>query len=229
MCGSRVSLSRCDAALTPAPQTGKLRSPLVPALRLPFSVSIPDPRETAQAALEPGERLVWVGQPEVARLAWRDFDLKHWLRSAPAAAVAVILLWQAAAEPADSIFTWLYPLAALAALFVAVWPLMAPLRAARAARQTVYAVTDRRVFILETYPREHVRSFPPEELEEPQWRDRGDGRGDVSFAPVIELERTRQGQRSRLRKATFFSIPEPARVAREIGGLKARAAAGRRA
>lgn len=192
-------------------------------------MSNPDPRETAQAALEPGERLVWVGQPDVASLAWRDFDLKHWLRSAPAAIVAVILLWQALSGSAGRVLTWLYPLAAIVALFVAVWPLIAPLRAARAARQTVYAITDRRLFIREASPRERLRSFPAEELEAPQWQDRGKGRGDVSFAPVIEWEQTRQGQRTRLRQATFFAVAEPQRVAGEIAKLRSRAAAGRRA
>src|SRR3546814_10041756 len=59
-----------------------------------------------------------------------------------------------------------------------VWPLAGPLRAARGARHTVYAITDRRLFILELYPRRRLRSFAPAELEAPRVQDRGKGRGE---------------------------------------------------
>src|SRR3546814_1139975 len=72
-------------------------------------------------------------------------------------------------------------MAAIVALCVAVWPLAGPLRAARGARHTVYAITDRRLFILELYPRRRLRSFAPAELEAPRVQDRGKGRGDVIF------------------------------------------------
>src|SRR3546814_4836273 len=87
------------------------------------------------------------------------------LLAAPAALVAAILVWNAVAGGFAKLLDYLFVLAAIVALCVAVWPLAGPLRAARGARHTVYAITDRRLFILELYPRRRLRSFAPAELE----------------------------------------------------------------
>ena len=218
-----MSFCRQIAALTPAPQTGKLRAGTPSPVRLPSSVSIPDPRDTASTALEPGETLVWAGRPDAALLAWRQFDLKAFLLSTPAAIVAVILIWQAAAGGFSHILDYLFVLAAIAAAFVAALPMVALLRIVRRARSTVYAVTDRRIFILELFPRRRLRPFASADIETPRVRERGNGRGDVIFGWGVELEQTRQGGRTRLREATFFGIADPQQAAAQIAKLKSRA------
>src|SRR3546814_5681409 len=77
---------------------------------------MPDPEETARAALEPGESLVWAGRPDVAPLEWRQFDLKASLLAAPAALVAAILVWNAVAGGFAKLLDYLFVLAALVAL-----------------------------------------------------------------------------------------------------------------
>src|SRR3546814_3565431 len=129
------------------------------------------------------------------------------LLAAPAALVAAILVWNAVAGGFAKLLDYLFVLAAIVALCVAVWPLAGPLRAARGARPTVYAITDRRLFILELYPRRRLRSFAPAELEAPRVQDRGKGRGDVIFGWAVAMEQTRQGLRNRLREATFVGGP----------------------
>src|SRR3546814_3428195 len=98
---------------------------------------MPDPEETARAALEPGESLVWAGRPDVAPLAWRQFDLKASLLAAPAALVAAILVWNAVAGGFAKLLDYLFVLAAIVALCVAVWPLAGPLRAGPGARPKI--------------------------------------------------------------------------------------------
>src|SRR3546814_19891621 len=93
---------------------------------------MPDPEETARAALEPGESLVWAGRPDVAPLAWRQFDLKASPLAAPAALVAAILVWNAVAGGFAKLLDYLFVLAANVALCVPVLPPAGPLQIGRA-------------------------------------------------------------------------------------------------
>src|SRR3546814_12148967 len=101
------------------------------------------------------------------------------LLAAPAALVAAILVWNAVAGGFAKLLDYLFVLAAIVALCVAVWPLAGPLRAAPGARQPVYAITDRRLFLLELYPPPPPRSFAPSDLGAPPAPEPGQGRRAV--------------------------------------------------
>src|SRR3546814_12213328 len=100
------------------------------------------------------------------------------LLAAPAALVAAILVWNAVAGGFAKLLDYLFVLAAIVALCVAVWPLAGPLRAARGARTPVFAITDRRMFIPAPTPRRRRRSFAPPELAAPREPATGRGRGE---------------------------------------------------
>jgi hypothetical protein len=185
-----------------------------------------DPLEIARQELQPGERLVWAGRPgPAAQPAWRLDRTSLVIAAAPFFA-ALVLLWMAATTSGGS-GALLYLGAAIALLCIALSPLAALWRAARRVQRTVYAITDRRLLVLPGGSSREARSFPPEDLDDPEVRERGDGRGDVIFATVPEIRQTRQGRQTRLAEAAFTDIADMQRVAREIAKLKARAPAER--
>src|SRR3546814_6932993 len=61
------------------------------------------------------------------------------------------------------------------------WLLAAPLAARRAAGSTVYAVTDRRLLILEGWPTVRQRAFAPAELDDIMVSPAARGRASVVF------------------------------------------------
>jgi hypothetical protein len=185
-----------------------------------------DPRDIARRALQPGEHLVWAGRPgPAAQPAWRLDRTSLVIAAAPFFA-ALVLLWMAATTSGGS-GALLYLGAAIVLLCIALSPLAVLWRATRLVRRTVYAITDRRLFVLSGLRGREPRSFPPEELDDPQVRERGDGRGDVIFATVPEIRQTRQGRQTRLAEAAFTDIADVQRVAGEIAKLKSRAPAER--
>jgi len=182
--------------------------------------SADNPLDIARAALEPGERLVWAGRPgPAAQPAWQ-LDPTSLMLAAVPLCVALFLLWQAFTAP-DGPVDLIYLGGGVVMLCVGLSPLATLWRAARRVRGTVYAITDRRLFILAGGPRRPPRSFVPEEPEEPRVRDRGDGRGDVTFGTLAELRQTRQGRQTRLAQAAFTDIPDAPQVAGEIARLRA--------
>jgi hypothetical protein len=185
-----------------------------------------DPRDIARRALQAGEHLVWAGRPgPAAQPAWQ-LDRTSWLIAAGPFLAAVFLLWQAV-DSAGSLAALLFLGAGIVMLCIALSPLAAVWRAVRRVQRTVYAITDRRLLVLPGGSSREARSFPPEDLDDPEVRERGDGRGDVIFATVPEIRQTRQGRQTRLAEAAFTDIADMQRVAREIAKLKARAPAER--
>jgi hypothetical protein len=183
-----------------------------------------DPRDIARRALQAGEHLVWAGRPgPAAQPAWR-LDRTSLLIAAAPFFAAVFLLWQAV-DRAGSLAALLFLAAGIVMLCIALSPLAALWRAVRRVQRTVYAVTDRRLLVLPGGSGRALRAFPPEDLDDPEVRERGDGRGDVVFATVPEIRQTRQGRQTRLAEAAFTDIADVQRVAREIANLKSRAPA----
>jgi hypothetical protein len=181
--------------------------------------SADNPLDLARAVLEPGESLVWAARPgPAAQPAWR-LDRASLLLAAVPLGAALFLLWQAVTASGGP-GGWLYLGGAVVLLCIALSPLATLWWASRRIRGTIYAVTDRRLFVLAGGPRRSLRSFAPEELEEPRVRDRSDGRGDVIFGTLAELRQTRQGQQTRLAQAAFTDISDAPQVAGEIARLR---------
>lgn len=180
-----------------------------------------DPLRVAATELAPGERLVWADRP--APSARR----RRWLVPLFALALAgVAAFWTLQAGEAGSV-------APFGLVFVAIGVLIAVRSFRRRARQTVYAVTDRRLLIIRDGRSRRVRSFQPADIASLERRERPDGSGDVIFGQetVIrdDLRLRRDGppsHRVRRNEIGFFGVADVQRVEQAIRELRDRGAAG---
>ena len=83
---------------------------------------------------------------------------------------------------------YIFPLWGLPFIFIGLVMLSAPYWAARAARRTIYAITDRRaiIWIPKVWGEKEVRSFEPRRLLSMTRRERADGSGDLVFEQFRE-------------------------------------------
>ena len=136
------------------------------------------------AELAPGERLAWAGQPRPARLILPTLPLALF----GVAFAGFGVFWTGSVNRLDGGAFALFGLPfALAGAAMA----LSPFWFAWAATQTRYAVTDRRVFLLE--PRlglgVQVRSYEPAALGRIVRTRRGDGSGDLIFEEIRTVDR----------------------------------------
>src|SRR5438552_2014004 len=119
--------------------------------------TIPSAIVAAEAELAPGERLVWVERPGSGTMALRAFP--ETLYGYPYTALFLYFL---------SLFHWhVMSLGALAFCLIVVSVnllaglcfIFSPVFNAVEARKTVYAITDRRLFIISIFPRRRVDSY----------------------------------------------------------------------
>ena len=164
--------------------------------------------------LDSDEKLLWSGRPSPSDAASRGcvtsiFGLFF---------TGFALFWMSGAfwitrqgprdfgPPGSSLF----PLFGLIFVFVGLAMVFAPLFNSNKASQTIYAVTDRRLLILEG---SGAQTFLPSELERLERRGGENGRGDVIFAR--ELRRGAKG-RAYTHEIGFFGIENPREVERLI-------------
>lgn len=137
--------------------------------------------------LQPGERIVWTGQPLPSRFARRSLGMV--IFAIPWTAFAVF--WIAAAcqfkIPDFSQGGGFFPLFGLPFVLVGVGMLSSPFWMRRSARRTVYALTDRRALVLGggAWRSLSVRSFGPEKLRDLRRVQYPDGSGDLIFERTI--------------------------------------------
>lgn len=132
-----------------------------------------------RAELEPGEPLVWLAQPIPRRFSgasrplvlfgipWTAFAL-FWMASAAGFA------WPRMDGPA-SFFPWF----GLPFVLIGLWMLSSPWWMRRRALRIAYAITDRRVLILEHGRTQSVSSYRPAQLGTLHRRQHEDGSGDL--------------------------------------------------
>lgn len=177
-----------------------------------------NPREIAEQHVEPGERVLWAGAPDV------EAAVASFRRGVPALAGLVVLLgggWFAArtvgVHPVDGLrMLWS---AQPMALVVAGGALLLPwiLRAVKLDNRSryrrhfenlTYAVTDRRLLVIE---KDDVLGFEPQELNQPTVVPRGAGFDDVIFATLPYRSsgdsNNRDPIRLERRKVGFKAIP----------------------
>ena len=181
-----------------------------------------DPLAAARAALAPGETLVWADRPDPQALA--RARLPQLIRGLLGLAVIAGFLWLSFAP------NWPGGLrGVLFAVFLAVvtlyslWLLAAPLVARRAAGRTVYAVTDRRLLVLEDWPFRRQRAFAPGELDDtlvaPAAPGPSGSRGNVVFIHR-KLPWWQRSAGGGYWIEAFYGIAEAQRVAERIDALK---------
>jgi hypothetical protein len=176
------------------------------------------PLEAARALLEPGEVLLWADRPEAAALV--RSKRQHFLRGALGLVVIAgfFLLSFLPNWPEGAKGVLLGGFVVLAVAYC-LWLLAAPKLAQTAAGRMVYAVTDRRAMILETWPRRRLRVFRPADLDEPQVLPADTGLGSVVFVhrKLPWWERSAGGG---YRTEVFYGIAEPERVGAALEALR---------
>jgi len=182
-----------------------------------------DPLETARAALQPGETLLWADRPDPRVLA--RARLPQTIRGVLGLVVIGGFLWLSfIPDWPGGLRGVLFAIFIGAALLYALWLAAAPLFAPRAAAQTVYAVTDRRVLVLEDWPRQRRRAFGPADLDDTLVTTTAPGLGIVVFVNR-KLPWWQRGLGNNYRIEAFFGIADAQQVADRIDALKAGAEA----
>ena len=143
----------------------------------------PELHNLLEDQLAPGEKLRWCCQPKPNIYAWQT-----WRTFPFAIAATVFAFWLCYTGVTryrqDGHFGLL--LFSVPFVLVALLTVLNPLHLARLAGRTAYAVTDRRVIILENGRSTKVQSFLPDQLGELELRERADGWGNIIFAKVYE-------------------------------------------
>jgi hypothetical protein len=178
-----------------------------------------DPLETARAALQPGETLLWADRPDPRVLA--RARLPQTIRGVLGLVVIGGFLWLSfIPDWPGGLRGLLFAIFIGAALLYALWLAAAPLLAPRVAAQTVYAVTDRRVLMLEDWPRRRLRAFGPADLDDTLVTTAAPGLGIVVFVNR-KLPWWQRGLGNNYRIEAFFGIADAQQVAERIDALKA--------
>lgn len=174
----------------------------------------------ARAALVPGERLIWADRPDPVVLA--RSRLPQVIRGVLGLAVIAGFLWVSFLPNwPEGLRGLLLLLFLIAVTAYSLWLLAQPVVARRAAPHTVYAVTDRRLLILEDWPRARLRSFTPAELDDPLV-SRASGPGGLGSVVFIhrKLPWWQRSAGGSYRIEAFYGIAEAQRVAEQIAVLR---------
>ncbi len=149
-----------------------------------------DLQARVESELDKGERLLWVGQPNPGRLSRQAVPLVFvgifftgfalfWI----ALAGGIMGGFNMAAPGGFDFCFACFPLFGIPFVLVGLMLLTAPLWAARRARSTCYAVTDRRAILWNAgwFGSISVRSFRPPDLTRMQRVEYADGTGNLIF------------------------------------------------
>jgi hypothetical protein len=142
-------------------------------------------QQTAQAQLEPGERLLWYGKPDPKRQLVGAFAIM--LFGIPWTAFAVF--WTAAASGliwGEERIGWLslFGLFGVPFVLVGLGMLTSPYWMYRQAQGTVYMLTNRRAAIISGLRSRKIQSFAGPDIDLIERTERANGKGDVMFATV---------------------------------------------
>ncbi len=155
---------------------------------LPSDGFLPDYlNEIIEGELAKGERVVWSGQPIASRLVWPSFAIV--LFGIPFTAFALFWMFMArgivgrAPNPAGGVFPVFrfLPLFGIPFLLIGLAMLSTPYWMLRKTRRTAYAVTDRRVLLVEggLLGGINIRSLEPEQLHDVTRTQYADGSGNL--------------------------------------------------
>jgi len=177
-------------------------------------VTADTPEAIAAQELLPGERLQWAERPRpwaVARQTLTALPIGLFLMAVGAFAADVVP--RAMLVPSEVLA--LLPIRSVGAL-IALAGLAAvctPLATALLARGTVYAVTSRRLLVIDRAFAHRVASFAPQDVQALMvTNERFDGSADIVFRQEIRHIRTSRGRYSVVKKIGFFGIADPERV-----------------
>ena len=139
-------------------------------------------QEIVTRELQGDERLLWSGRPRPLRMALGATPMLVF--AVPWTAFSVFWICGAAGFKVPDFHAGgfaFFPLFGLPFLLIGLAMLLSPLWAWRSAHHTVYAVTDRRLLIIETGGSTSVRAISPDGLDRLRRVERRDGSGDLIF------------------------------------------------
>jgi hypothetical protein len=137
----------------------------------------PPAAEALSPYLQPGERLIWSGQPDV----WSLLLYRALLGAGGVLFLLIFAAQGAMGEIFDGGAWWLYRLLLLAFMLSCLWlVVLVPLEWLRAPHLR-YGVTDRRAIILTCWPWRRARSWSGDALNCLEYSPREDGSGTVYF------------------------------------------------
>jgi hypothetical protein len=183
-----------------------------------------DPQLRAQSELQPGENLYWTGTADPRRAAvsalpaslfgipFAGFAL-FWINSALHATHG--LTRSSNADAFVKSFS-IFPVFGVPFLLVGLFMVLAPLWAFLKGRNTVYAVTDKRVMIITGGASRVVKSCTPADIASVDYRERPDGSGDIVIATNMPI-RTNNSV-SQL-KVGLYGVANVKEVARQVLNL----------
>lgn len=170
-----------------------------------------------QNELEPGERLLWSGQPDPKRLSKKAILIS--LFGIPWTAFAIFWVVAAAGFKLPDFsslsggFQSVFPLFGIPFVLIGLGMFAAPYWVYRSAKRTVYAITNRRALVISFGRAKSVQSYFEQDVCDISRVERADGSGNIIFR--TEETTDRKGN-SRLNQIGFFGIPEVRRVERVL-------------
>ncbi len=158
--------------------------------------------------MEPGEKPVWFGRPEVMPYIRETTRLGQVLMGIPFAAVGSVLV------PVAIPFGVLFVAIGICLLGTPVWNYLR-------ARNTIYVVTNRRLIVIEQVLRQSVTCLQGEAIERVERRENRCGIGTLIFSRVETQVRREDGvNHSMVDEKGFFGIRNVGEVWRLIMDLK---------
>jgi len=169
--------------------------------------------------LRADERTIWQSQPMAGLYARRSWPIV--LFGIPWTAFAVFWVCGAAGfkMPTFSSGPDLFPLFGVPFVLIGLGMLSTPLWMRRAAKRTVYVITDQRAIIIGGAFALEVESFAPERLTDIRRKQRRDGSGDLIFRTEVAHRRDGRTHESHV---GFIAIPDVKGVEFLIRELAAR-------
>jgi hypothetical protein len=168
--------------------------------------------------IEPGETLVWLDQPNPKAYAWMSLPII--LFAIPWTAFAIF--WIAGAsefkipkfhKPWD-----LFPLFGLPFFLIGLGMLSSPFWAMRTARGTVYAITDRRVLIIQKLFSARIRTVLPHQIGNLSRKQKDDGSGTIQFENLSDTEKRLQNETQKM-PLGFYGVSDVKNVERLLREL----------
>jgi len=173
-----------------------------------------DPQSQLDNELAGGERVTWSAQPIPWRISWPAWFVV--LFGIPWTAFALFWMWGASGFGMDfpaigngggpfQFVQLIFPLFGLPFVLIGLGMFSAPYWAYRAAKRTVYALTDRRAIIIKGgfWKSLTVKSYEPRLLNEVERKQYADGSGNLLF--TINYTRNNDGDRTMTHEG-FYAI-----------------------
>jgi hypothetical protein len=164
-------------------------------------------RRLIESELQPGENIVWLGQPMPGFTTIRSFTIMFIAIPSVVFAVvwmiSVVKILSGLKDIENGLLLYI-PLAVLPVLLFSAAMALVPWLLRRLSRDTYYVITDRRAIIIQTTFRLIKISFGPSQLQALSVRHRPDGSGDIIF--TAGQPRARTSGRIGFYSVGFYSV-----------------------